>query len=138
MSAILGIVTALAILFGAFHLLNAEPVVYLFFGIQSLVICLVQMINGKSPRAASVIVGFVMVPFFAVRWVEAADLPVPYYTSERILLSVVLIPITAPFGALLGYLTGACAAGIFLVMDYLEHYFENHSLPSPPAARSAG
>src|SRR5262245_53017867 len=35
MSAILGIVTALALLFGGFRILNAEPVVYLFFGIQS-------------------------------------------------------------------------------------------------------
>src|SRR5438105_2998329 len=34
MSAILGIMTALAVLFGSFHLLNAPPPVYLFFGLQ--------------------------------------------------------------------------------------------------------
>src|SRR5438067_11620588 len=60
MSAILGIMTALALLFGGFRLLNAEPVVYLFFGIQSLVICLVQMFNTRAPRAASATAGAIM------------------------------------------------------------------------------
>ena len=60
MSAILGIMTALALLFGAFHILDADPVVYLFFGIQTLLICILQMFNGKMPRAASVIAGAFM------------------------------------------------------------------------------
>src|SRR5439155_26239308 len=63
MSAILGIMTALAILFGGFRLMNAPPVVYLFFGIQSVVICLFQMFNCKMPRAASVIAGAITAPF---------------------------------------------------------------------------
>src|SRR5262245_43279879 len=46
MSAILGIMTALALLFGAFRLLNSPPPVYLFFGLQTLVICFAQMLNG--------------------------------------------------------------------------------------------
>jgi hypothetical protein len=29
-----------------------------------------------------------------------------------------------PIGAFLGYLTGTCAAGIFLIMDYLEPYLQ--------------
>ena len=29
-----------------------------------------------------------------------------------------------PIGAFLGYLTGTCAAGIFLVMDALEPYLQ--------------
>src|SRR6476660_7060172 len=39
MSAILGIMTALAILFGCFRVLDAHPMIYLFFGMQTLVIC---------------------------------------------------------------------------------------------------
>ena len=66
MSAILGIMTALAVLFGGFRLLNAEPVVYLFFGVQTLVICLVKMFNTRMPRAASAIAGALMAPLFTV------------------------------------------------------------------------
>src|SRR5690242_19996013 len=71
MSAILGIMTALALLFGGFRILNAEPVVYLFFGIQSLVICLVQMFNTRMPRAASATAGALMAPLFTVRLIAA-------------------------------------------------------------------
>ena len=43
-----------------------------------------------------------------------------------------------PCGAVLGYLNGTCAAGIFLVMDKLEQYFQGpnsstQSAGSPPA-----
>src|SRR5438876_7933636 len=93
MSAILGIMTALAILFGGFRLMNAPPVVYLFFGIQSLVICLVQMFNGKMPRAASVIAGAIMAPFFAVRLIEASGFPVPYSIGAQVALTFVLLPL---------------------------------------------
>ena len=42
-----------------------------------------------------------------------------------------------PFGALLGYITGTCAAGVFLVMDAAENYFkgqpvlDHHPRPTP-------
>lgn len=41
-----------------------------------------------------------------------------------------------PFGALMGYLTGTCAAGVFLVMDMLEPYLQGRGVmrrdqPSP-------
>src|SRR5262245_38943095 len=47
MSGILGIVTALAVLFGGFRIYNADPVMYLFFGVQAIVICVAQMFYGK-------------------------------------------------------------------------------------------
>jgi hypothetical protein len=134
MSAILGIMTALALLFGGFRILNAEPVVYLFFGIQSLVICLAQMLNAKMPRAASVVAGAVMAPLFTVRLIEAAGIPVPYYLAEQIAMTIFVAPISVPIGAFLGYLTGTCAAGIFLVMDYWEPYLQGYSLDSHSTA----
>jgi hypothetical protein len=129
-SAILGVMTALAILFGGFRLLNAEPVVYLFFGVLSLVICLVQMINGKAPRAASVLAGGILAPLFAVQLIDAAGFHVPRSFGGRAALTFVMLPLTAPMGAFLGYLTGTCAAGIFLVMDYLEPYLQGSAIGS--------
>lgn len=134
MSAILGIMTALALLFGAFRILNAEPVVYLFFGLQTLIICIAQMINGKSPRAASVVAGAILGPLFMPR-VFASDLPP--WGPERAFVIGLLTVFGLPVGALLGYLTGTCAAGIFLVMDYLEPYLHGYSLDSHSTATPA-
>jgi hypothetical protein len=133
MSAILGIMTALAILFGVFHVSNAEPIVYLFFGLQTLVICVVQMLNGRAPRFASVIVGLILGPFFMPRVFETE---LPPWGSQRQQVILFLTVFGVPMGALLGYLTGACAAGIFLVMDYLEPYLHGYTLVSRSSASS--
>ncbi len=137
MSAILGIMTALALLFGGFRILSAEPVVYLFFGLQTLVICVAQMFNARSPRAASVIAGAILVPLFTVRLVGAAGFGLPHSLAEEMILTILMTPFSAPLGAFLGYLTGTCAAGIFLVMDYLEPYLQGYSLASHSTARPA-
>jgi hypothetical protein len=134
MSAIFGIVTALAVLFGGFRLASAEPVVYLFFGLQTLVICVAQMFKAKSPRAASVIAGAILAPLFTVRLIQAAGIWIPHSVMRQLAITIALIPLSVPLGAFLGYLTGTCAAGIFLVMDYLEPYLQGHSLaPKSPA-----
>jgi hypothetical protein len=127
MSAILGIMTALALLFGGFRILNAEPVVYLFFGLLTLVICIVQMFNANSPRAASAIAGAVLAPFFAP---PLFNFDFPFTLLGRLMFTVALIFFGVPIGAFLGYLTGTCAAGIFLVMDYWEPYLQGYSLDS--------
>lgn len=117
MSAILGIMTALAVLFGILQSLDAHPFTYLFLGVLSLVICVVQMFFGGVPRMASVAAGTVVFAIFV--------LSIPFVTP-RVPLEVVvfLFVLSLPFGGLLGYLTGTCAAGIFLVMDQLERYFQ--------------
>jgi hypothetical protein len=116
MSAILGIMTALAILFGCLRWLDAWPVLYFFFAIEALAICIAQMLNGHAPRLASIIAGTVILPAFAFfAAVFSHD-----FEAWMILAIVALVPC----GALLGYLTGACAAGIFLVMDYVEPYLQ--------------
>jgi hypothetical protein len=115
MSAIIGIMTALAMLFGAFRMYNVYPVVYLFFGAQAIVICLAQMFYGHTPRAASAVTGGIFLPLFvavgAAVWDHAR-----WDLSEYVLM---LIP-AVPAGALLGYATGTLAAGVFLVMDRAE------------------
>jgi len=131
MSAIFGIMTALAILFGCFRMLNAEPVVYLFFGMQTLVICFVQMLNGKTPRLASSIAGAILVPLFLLPMFFMSG---RHWNPERMVFVTISLAFAIPTGAFLGYLTGTCAAGIFLVMDYLEPYLQGQGR----ASRSVG
>jgi hypothetical protein len=116
MSAILGIMTALAMVFACLRWLNAEPVFYFFFSVEALAICLAQMFYGKTPRLASIIAGAIILPAFTF----FAALFHPNDGGLFICVAVIFIP----FGAVLGYLTGTCAAGIFLVMDYLEPYLQ--------------
>jgi len=133
LSAILGMTTALAMLFGCMRWLDTEPAWYLFYGTQSVVICIVQMFQGKSPRRASAIAGAIMGPLFLLgtawfAWGEQVE------ASAVLCMSVMMVPC----GAFLGYLNGTCAAGIFLVMDKLEQYFQGpnsstQSASSPPA-----
>ena len=123
MSAILGIMTALAAIFGALHWLSAEPVFYAFFAIQSLTICIAQMLHGQTPRKASIIAGAVILPLFTLIAANFSEQPV----DGAFCLIIPFIPC----GAVLGYLTGTCAAGIFLVMDKAEAYFKGESLDAP-------
>ena len=132
LAAILGMTTALAILFGCMRWLDAEPGWYLFYGFQSVVICIVQMFHGKSPRRASAIAGAIMGPLFVLgtawftRW-ENTD-------GSLVLCFMVMM---VPCGAFLGYLNGTCAAGIFLVMDKLEKYLKGDSASENEPERAA-
>jgi hypothetical protein len=128
MSAILGIMTALALLFACLRWANAEPVFYFFFSVEALTICLAQMLNGKAPRLASIAAGALILPAFTV----AASLLTGNNRGGFVCLAIVFIP----FGAVLGYLTGTCAAGIFLVMDFLERYIPGYTLTSSSQSRS--
>jgi hypothetical protein len=115
MSAMLGIMTALAVLFGILQRLDAHPYTYLFLGVLSLVICIVQMCFGGVPRVASVAAGTVVFALFVIS--------IPLVTPRVPIGAVAcLFVLSLPIGGLLGYLTGTCAAGIFLIMDQLERY----------------
>jgi hypothetical protein len=134
MSAIFGITTALALLFDIMHWLDAEPVWYLFLGAQSIIICLVQMFHGKTPRQASSVAGAIIAPLFVLGW--------GWLTRDTPAGGVVcLMVISVPLGAFLGYLNGTCAAGIFLVMDKFEKYMQGERpvidvSTAPPAGAS--
>jgi hypothetical protein len=116
MSAILGIMTALAILFACLRWLDAWPVFYFFFSALALVICLAQMLYGKTPRLASIVAGAIMLPLFSLGAV--------LFDEDVNPAIICLLVGFVPFGALMGYLTGTCAAGVFLVMDILEPYLQ--------------
>lgn len=116
MSAILGITTALAVLFGFFRAFGAPEVMYLFFGLLSMIICLVQMRFGDVPRQASIIAGAVMLPVFLIGVAMFVD---RQYRGEVACLVIFSIPL----GGFLGYVTGTFAGGIFLLMDMFEKYW---------------
>ncbi len=115
MSAILGIMTALAFLFGGFQLYSAHPVLYLFFGVQVVVICVAQMLYGKAPRFASAVSGALLLPLFVIGWIS-------FWDRRGANGALCMLLIGVPVGAFFGYLTGTMAAGIFLVMDAAERY----------------
>jgi hypothetical protein len=120
-SAILGITTALALLFGLLRRLGAPDVAYLFFGSLAMVICVAQMRYGDVPRQASVIAGAAMLPLFIIGY--AMFVPMPRMGEDFLCL----IFGSLPLGALLGYITGTCAGGVFLLMDLFEQYWTRHS-----------
>jgi hypothetical protein len=112
MSAILGIMTGLAILFGSFRITNAHPLLYLFFGVQAIVICIAQMFYGQAPRAASAIAGAMLLPAFVLMGLMVDGRMGPS--------ALCMMVGAAPVGAFLGYITGTMAAGVFLVMNMAE------------------
>lgn len=121
MSAILGILTALALLFGLLKRLDAPPMLYLFFGTLGLVICIAQMLNNARPRVASVVAGMVLAPLFLL---VGSILWRLRYGGDEPLVAIACIAMTfIPMGALLGYLAGTLAAGVFLLMDRLEQWW---------------
>src|SRR5262249_3014895 len=120
MSAILGIMTALAIVFGFLRRLDAWPELYFFFAVQAVVICLAQMLYGQTPRLASIVAGAIILPVFTV---AAASFVTRSDDPAAVVCTVIGF---VPCGAALGYLTGTCAAGVFLVMDALERYLQGH------------
>ena len=142
MSAILGIMTALSLLFGIFRLMNAAPVMYLFFGVEALLICVVQMFHGKTPRIASAIAGAIILPaFLIVAAVYASHRPRGSFDWDDLLGIACMCLSSLPIGAFLGYITGTLAAGVFLVMDAIEsgllslrhaNLSPSSSPPSPP------
>jgi len=123
MSAILGIMTALAFVFGALKWLDAYPVFYFFFAVEALAICLAQMLYGQAPRLASIVMGAVILPAFTI--VAVLFAPVRPHDMPGIGCLVIAF---VPCGAVLGYLTGTCAAGTFLVMEYLEPYLQGRGI----------
>jgi hypothetical protein len=115
-SAILALMTGMAVLFGFMRVFDAPPVLYLFFSTMALAICIAQMVWGNMPRQASIGVGAIVAPVFVVIAVLAEGSVRDLWRLPCALVFSVM------WGALFGYLTGTCAAGIFLVMEILDPY----------------
>jgi hypothetical protein len=127
-SAILGITTALAILFGILRATGAPVVSFWFFSLLSLVICVVQMRFGEVPRQGSIIAGAVLLPLFVLAGM---------YLENVAVLEAYFIALffTTLAGAFLGYVTGTCLGGIFLLMDLFEKFW-TRSVTHPPSRTS--
>lgn len=112
LTAIMGLLTILAFIFGALRAVEAPPVVYLFVGSEIMAICLVQILVGSSPRGGSTLTGAVLLPFWVYMTLRTPAMPAVY--------EFVFISSLVAFGGLLGYCIGTLAAGFFLMMDLIE------------------
>ena len=113
LTAILGLLTVLAFIFGALRAVEAHAVIYLFIGSVIVAICLAQILVGSAPRGGSALTGAVLLPF----WVY---LSAPRSLSLSPFYEFVLFVILVSFGGLMGYCIGTLAAGFFLMMDLIE------------------
>lgn len=119
LSAIIGLVTMFAVMFGAINLLQAQitefdlsPTMHLFFGLELMIIWIGQMQFGQAPRRISTLVGAILLPVFVY---FSVNLPA---AANWTLILVVLFFL----GGLIGYCLGAVAAGLFLVIDWIGSY----------------
>jgi protein-S-isoprenylcysteine O-methyltransferase Ste14 len=112
LTAIMGLLTVLAVIFGALRAVEAPAVVYLFVGSEIVAICLVQILVGSAPRGGSALTGAILLPFWVYLTLRTPAVPP--------LLEFVLIVILFLFGGLMGYCIGTLAAGFFLMMDLIE------------------
>jgi len=113
---ILAMMTVFAVLFGVLRYFAAPATLYMFLGTQAVAVCVVQMLFGAVPRGASTTVGCLFLPLWI--WLMSTlgriEQPIGFEGS------LAELPIALAFGGLLGYCTGALAAGVFLVMDALD------------------
>jgi len=112
LTAILALLTTLAVVFGALRYANAPPVVYLFIGSEIVAICLVQIFFGSAPRGGSALTGAILLPFWVIVFLDTASIPAAWQVAFIVTLIAA--------GALLGYCIGTLAAGFFLVTDLVE------------------
>jgi protein-S-isoprenylcysteine O-methyltransferase Ste14 len=127
LTAIMGLLTVLAVIFGSLKAFDTPPVVYLFIGSEIVAICLVQILVGSAPRGGSTLIGAILLPlwaYFTLRMPPIAPI-----------IQFVMFTTLFLFGGLLGYCVGTLAAGFFLMMDLIEPWLlrdtTTYPLPAP-------
>ena len=118
LTTLFAVTLAYAVLFAALRLLSAPPAVMLSIGGFVALVGLGQalLFKGSAPRAASMVVGFIV----------CGAAPIVYVLSDPRLRRgdieeiVAAAPCWAVAGTMLGYLTGAAVAGVFLVADAIR------------------
>jgi hypothetical protein len=119
--------SAYALLFGVLRLFGAPPVAIGWAGLFISVVGLGQalLFGGRSPRAASVVVG-VPVWCATVAWMVPRD---GWETAFRELIYLPFAGICCGVipGAILSYVAGAMVAGVFLVADKVRQRFEKRN-----------
>lgn len=123
MSSLLALLTIFALLFGWFRYLEMSAVVYWFTASEITVICLAQILFGRSPRGASIVGGALLLPI----WGMVGILSSSTIFSLFFLISFVIA--LAVLGGIVGYCVGTIAAGFFLVVDVIDQYLPGgHSM----------
>jgi hypothetical protein len=121
LTSIFALITLMAILFGSLRQVEAHPGVYFSLSVTTLVVCVVQMFHGKWPRFVSALAGAAAMPIcFAISLELWPSRYLHIVGRDTALLWGTLFFI--PAGAFVGYLSGTCLAGIFLIQDLVESY----------------
>lgn len=108
--------------FSVLRWLEAPTSLVFFFTLLFTLVASAQMLFPKSPRKASVIVGAVFCPV----WALGSLLVLMMFTRHESALEVWLVHAlmlicSLPLGGLVGYLAGGLVAGIFLLIGWTEH-----------------
>lgn len=104
---------AFSVLFAILRIYNAPPFIYIYLGLQAMVITLAQMWFGTTPRIASIVSGALLLPVTAVLGAYFGQ----YGSPRAVTVTVLSYPCFAATGAAVGYLSGTLLAGCFLVND---------------------
>ncbi|MBC8355172.1 MAG: hypothetical protein H8E66_24620 [Planctomycetes bacterium] len=134
LTAILGLLTVLAVIFGALRAVEAPAVIYLFVGSEIVAICLAQILVGSAPRGGSMLIGAILLPLWVYLTLEMPPVSRLIYltidgsrdlspTLIHLLVAVAKLlwfVTLGAFGGLMGYCIGTLAAGFFLMMDVIE------------------
>lgn len=146
LTAIMGLLTVLAIIFGSLRGVGAHPVVYLFIGSEIVAICLAQILVGSAPRGGSTLTGAILLPLWVYMTMRKLPSAAPLLafafagqSSVSPILETLIVLIfhsllflmLVSFGALLGYCIGTLAAGFFLMMDLIEPWLLRNTTAYP-------
>ncbi|MHC4179187.1 MAG: Clp protease N-terminal domain-containing protein, partial [Planctomycetota bacterium] len=121
------LVTMYAVLFASMQSLDFPPAVFIVVAVLFTGVGLGQILlfSGRYPRAASIWVGACLFPaeiLVVLLW--AIFFPPQSRPHDLVPLLVVLLVLSIPLGAGLGYLAGGLTAGVFLLIERYKKYRE--------------
>jgi hypothetical protein len=122
LATLFAVTLAYAVLFAVMRLLRASPAAMVIIGGFIALVGLGQalLFKGSAPRAASMVVGMVVYGV-VVPIIVTLNGPSPRIHGIRDIPAIVLaVSCWAMQGALLGYITGAAIASVFLIADVIR------------------
>jgi len=123
---IMVVTASYALLVTFLRLLNAPTAltVFLLVFVSMLGVAQALLFKGRDPRLASLAMGTLAMPLFALGWmVYGAAIGELRMPLAGCICSLVL---SVPLGAAGGYLLGACVAGVFLLMNRADHWLHHN------------
>ncbi len=133
----MAVTASYAVLFGLLRALGSEPVLkdipvaYVVI-IPAVFVAAVGigqavLFQGKKPRHASVVVGCCLGLLLVVcLWLSEYGLSLSAVTPFKLFIFILLCVLGPSLGGIAGYLSGALAAGVFLIMGRLEKPNRDH------------